>query len=317
MPPDVCFKCAAKLPNHGDFVVCQGCSCGYHYECSISSATYSSMGIKKKAGWRCENCREKRRAKEDDSPSIESQKNPSEALKISSEISEIKSILVGLSEQMRDVVQSQKFLSAQYDDIKSGQDRIGSQLEQVEKRMGEIMEREKVRDTEIEELSRRIALLEQGDNDRKLELHGIDEIPGVNIEEIIFEIANKLEIKLESSDLESIYRVNNKQRDQSRPVLIQFVSRKKCTEFKEKKRTTLINRDLDRRASERKIYIYEYLSNYHKRLLWETKQYAKKNGFRYVWIQNGKILIRRNEGSKIYRIQENADLNKINDLRKN
>ncbi|GJQ79564.1 hypothetical protein Trydic_g16410 [Trypoxylus dichotomus] len=108
--------------------------------------------------------------------------------------------------------------------------------------MGEIMERENVRDTEIEELSRRIALLEQGDNDRKLELHGVDEIPGVNIEEIIFEIAIKLQIKLESSDLESIYRVNNKQRDQSRPVLIQFVSRKKCTEFKERKRTILIFR---------------------------------------------------------------------------
>ncbi|GJQ78640.1 hypothetical protein Trydic_g11744 [Trypoxylus dichotomus] len=260
---------------------------------------------------------EKRRAKEDDPPSIESQKNPSETLKISSEISEIKSILVGLSEQKRGVVQSQQFLSAQYDDIKSGQDRIGSQLKQVEKRMGEIMEREKVRDTEIEELSRRIALLEQGGNDRKLELHGVDEIPGVNIEEIIFEIANKLEIKLESSDLESIYRVNNKQRDQSRPVLVQFVSRKKCTEFKEKKRTILINRDLDRRDSKRKIYIYEYLSNYHKRLLWDTKQYVKKNGFRYVWVQNGKILIRRNEGSKIYQIQQNADLNKINDIRKN
>ncbi|GJQ83588.1 hypothetical protein Trydic_g10122 [Trypoxylus dichotomus] len=99
------------------------------------------MGNRKKAGWRCGNCREKRRAKEDDSPSIESLNNPSETLKISSEISEIKSILVGLSEQMSGVVQSQQFLSAQYDDIKSGQDRIGSQLEQVEKRMGVIMER--------------------------------------------------------------------------------------------------------------------------------------------------------------------------------
>ncbi|GJQ79366.1 hypothetical protein Trydic_g16226 [Trypoxylus dichotomus] len=147
------------------------------------------MGNKKKAGWRCESCREKRRAKEDDPPSIESLKNPSETLKISSEISEIKSILVRLSEQMKGVVQSQQFLSAQYDDIKSGQNRIGSQLEQVEKRMGEIMVRAKVRDTEIEELSRRITLLKQGDNDRKLELHGVDEIPGVNIKEIIFGIA--------------------------------------------------------------------------------------------------------------------------------
>ncbi|GJQ73169.1 hypothetical protein Trydic_g1794 [Trypoxylus dichotomus] len=160
------------------------------YECSISCATYNSMGNKKKTGWRCENCREKRRPKEDDPPSIESLKNPSDTLKISSEISEIKSILVGLSEQMRGVVQSQQFLSVQYDDIKSSQDRIGSQLEQVEKRMGEITEREQVRDTEIEELSRRVALLEQGDNDRKLELHGVDEIPGMNIEEIIFEITS-------------------------------------------------------------------------------------------------------------------------------
>jgi len=45
------------------------------------------------------------------------------------------------------------------------------------------------------------------------------------------------------------------------------------------------------------LYINENLTQARKRLLWLTKQDAKKLKYDYVWTMNGKVYIRKDESS--------------------
>lgn len=56
-----------------------------------------------------------------------------------------------------------------------------------------------------------------------------------------------------------------------------------------------------------KIYFNEYLSINRRRLLYKTKLFAKENAFKFVWVRDGAILMKKNEGSKIVHINQYTD----------
>ncbi|KAK9754915.1 hypothetical protein QE152_g936 [Popillia japonica] len=55
-----------------------------------------------------------------DSSSMDVTLAPNEMLKVRSELADVKSILIELRDQMKEIIKSQQFLSAQYDEIKGG-----------------------------------------------------------------------------------------------------------------------------------------------------------------------------------------------------
>ena len=50
-------------------------------------------------------------------------------------------------------------------------------------------------------------------------------------------------------------------------------------------------------AGMQRLYVNENLTQSRKRLLWQTKQAAKTRDYSYIWTQNGKIYVRKNENS--------------------
>lgn len=60
-----------------------------------------------------------------------------------------------------------------------------------------------------------------------------------------------------------------------------------------------------------KIYINNHLTKFRRLLLWKTKTLAKKKGYKYVWMNSTDILVRKDENTKVTRIYDENDLNKI------
>ncbi|KAK9753024.1 Baculovirus FP protein [Popillia japonica] len=169
----------------------------------------------------------------------------------------------------------------------------------------------KVRDAKIEELSDRILELERKDSEKKIELHGVEERDGEKLEEVVIGVVGKLNIRLETADIDQVYRQKKRQTDRDRHIVVQFVSGKKCNEIKNKKRTNITNRDIMRNGTDNKIFIYEHLSSFYKKLFWDAKQRARNADWKYVWIQNGHIFARKNDGSKIFQVRQAKDLDRI------
>lgn len=60
-----------------------------------------------------------------------------------------------------------------------------------------------------------------------------------------------------------------------------------------------------------KIYINNHLTKFRRLLLWKTKTLAKEKGYKYVWMNSTDILVRKDENTKVTRIYDENDLNKI------
>lgn len=61
------------------------------------------------------------------------------------------------------------------------------------------------------------------------------------------------------------------------------------------------------------IYVNEHLTKYFRELMWQAKTRKTENGeklYKFVWFKDSKLLVRRNDTSKIERIRSNNDLYK-------
>lgn len=312
MSTSKCAKCSGMLSEEGSFVVCKGCNGRYHYECSVSSSTYNAMGHKKRVAWRCYVCRESRKnVGDEDAETSDVNAAVLENEKLKNELSEIKSILAGLQRGVADIMESQRFISNNYDEIKKSQDRIEHEFKNINNRISAMADDNKDRDKRMDDLANRMYELEQLQYGNKLEIHGVVEKDGENCAQLITKIAKKLDIGLSLNDLDFVERTKPARSTGVRPIIVHFRSLAKCTEIKARKRTTVLNNEIVDTSTGGRIFINEYLSPYYKRLFWEVRQKAKNVNWKYTWIQNGKILIRKDDSSKIYNISCPSQLDTI------
>ena len=57
-----------------------------------------------------------------------------------------------------------------------------------------------------------------------------------------------------------------------------------------------------------RIYICEHITKIRRHLLYKTKEAAIEKLYKYVWINDSDILIRKDDQSKVFRIRELGDI---------
>jgi Baculovirus FP protein len=170
------------------------------------------------------------------------------------------------------------------------------------------------KDRVIEALTIQVNSLDQYGRKKNIEITNIEEKRGENIEEIVLNLAEKLDVDLAAHEIESAHRLPTRNADKVAPIIVQFASRKKRDQFLEKKKTVVSSNLLTGGTSEvgeRKVYINENLAPFYKELFWKTKQRAKDAGYKFVWIKRGRIFVKKNETEPLLHIHALTDLNKI------
>lgn len=56
------------------------------------------------------------------------------------------------------------------------------------------------------------------------------------------------------------------------------------------------------------IFINEHLSYGTKLILKQAKDMAKQNGFKYVWVRDGRVLVRKSDRSSVISISSDDDV---------
>ncbi|KAK9685104.1 Baculovirus FP protein [Popillia japonica] len=203
-----------------------------------------------------------------------------------------------------------QFISAKYDEMKSGQGKIEKQLKKFDETIIRLISQDKVKEAKFEELSEGIAELEKRDSETKIEIHGLEEFAEDNLGETVVKLIEKLDVNVDRSEIDVVERMKSKQTGKPRPIVVRFKSVRACNAVKAKKRAVLTNQDITRVRFTKRVIIYEHLSS-DKKLLWQTKEKAREVGWKYVWSQNGQILIRKDDGSRIFQVECGDSLNTI------
>lgn len=172
-------------------------------------------------------------------------------------------------------------------------------------------------------LEERVAYLEIKEKENNVELYGLQGIENESVESCVKKIADQLgmdhgkisEIKWVGANTAAA--VAKKQRDNSarakpRPVVITLSTRDARNQWLATRKThKLTNDDVFENGDNQRIYVNEDLTNYTRNLLWTAKN-ELKSLFRYIWVQNGRVLMRKDDPqeTKIRVIRTLHDINK-------
>lgn len=179
-------------------------------------------------------------------------------------------------------------------------------------------------------LNEQLRVREQQGRINNLEISGIPISKSENLNNIIHNIAAKVGFTLLPTDIDYIHRVrrfnsagndNTKKTDGSGirdsssipNIIVRFSQRLRKNEMlaavRARRNLTTVDAGLDGPSSP--IYVSDHLAPHNKLLNKRTRLLAKQKDYKYVWLSDCKILVRKNDASKVQLVSSEADLSKI------
>ncbi|KAJ2942679.1 hypothetical protein O0L34_g2149 [Tuta absoluta] len=163
----------------------------------------------------------------------------------------------------------------------------------------------------VSSLNQEISIKEQWLRLNNLEIKGIPLQKNENLFDIICAIGIYIQYPITKEQINFVSRVQSA--DKNKPVIVCFTSRYTKENFIAKARShrELTARDVGFHNNAGRVYINDHLTRENKILLNQTKEVANGKGYQFKWVQQCKILVRKNETSPILHIQTSEDLKKI------
>ncbi|CAB0008861.1 unnamed protein product [Nesidiocoris tenuis] len=298
---DSCSVCKANVTNNDKAVLCDGkCHLWFHISCiGLSEKTYQELQEEDK--WFCKTC-EPGPPRTNNSSSIDFDDQHPAITKIGSTLNQITS---SLSELQRSVV----YQSSQYDQFYQEMKNMQAENTRISNDMTTVKESVRKLNTDGEYLKKRINHLEQVILSNELEIQGI---PGNNSDkdiDIFVKICEHIKVKFDERDITSIRRIKpTRQKMGHSTIIVAFrdsVVRQKILESK-KTTPSLMLKDIGI-DSPGKLFLNERLTPANRQLYWLARQ-TKTLGFKFCWIKNGNIFIRKNENTPLIKITDEKDI---------
>lgn len=285
----VCSICTNKVNNQRKAIKCSEKACARvcHQECLGQGNIAES--------WRCRECTE---------PSL---------VDLMREVKKLSNI-------NRDMAESLNSCHEKIDDLNALIKNQESKIIECESKVDALSVKCTSLEKENAELKISLNNQEQFTRLNSVEIYGIPEIKEENLLTTVSYVYKALNVKLDISDIDYCYRIN-KPLTSMEPggIFLRFLSRLKKDEFinAKKIRKTLnlsdINIEWARNVNDTKkpIYINESLTNANRTLFSKCREFKKKQDIKFLWIKNGKILMRKSESAKVYVINSVRDLNDV------
>lgn len=239
--------------------------------------------------------------------------------KIEELISDLKSTLTDrsneLDQKLQKVIDSQSFLSQQYDNFRKVMDNIMKDNVDLRKENVILTKRASVMETEITQARNEINDLEQYGRRSMLEIAGIPRSSKEDAEEIVLDLCKSMNVKVKPEDIEACHRISPRD---TASIIVKFCTRKTRDKVMAQrntlkgKKTHDLNLVLESKSAY--VYINESLTKKNKEIFSATLNFKKENHYKYIWTRNGTIYIRKSDNCKALRIRNNLDLEKIGKL---
>jgi hypothetical protein len=230
-----------------------------------------------------------------------------------SKITELAEKLGGLKyikEQSDDMLKNYAFLSVRYDDQQKQMQEILAENKAMRDEMSVIMNTLADVQKENRHLKQKIDDMEQYSRNANIEIAGVPETPGEIPETIMTTIAQKLNVKVEKTDIEAAHRVPSQQNP--KPLVVRFKERRVRDAVYEKARKERLSaKDLCSTFAETPIFVNEHLTPERKRLIVEARIKRTALKYKYLWTRSGTIYMKKDDNSLPVKISSNEDLCKL------
>ncbi|KAL4706791.1 hypothetical protein ACJJTC_018172 [Scirpophaga incertulas] len=351
MAPKVkhCAGCSKKIINR-EFLSCSYCADVYDIECvNYSGKQFMLMNKNEKDNWKCPVCKSKQRKLDNTNTPVQgsrlhlspdmisdnplevnitqrkpqSKKNKQLLSPSTSPLEDDDALLaiirreIKLSNELvalRDIRNSMEFLSADYD-------RVKTELSDLQEKLSSTTKEYSALTNKMTDVSDRLNLLEQHARETNIEIGGVPENKSENLLSFMRQLCKVVSVPLSETDILTGTRVRKITEDSARPrsIIIKLQSIRKRDEilaavsaFNKKNQNDKLNTSqLGYGEKKSPVYVSEHLSPYNKKLHATTRKAARDKCYKYVWIRNGRIFVRKDDQTPAKQIRCYDSLNNL------
>lgn len=314
--PTNCKKCARKIERKSPGLVCAGaCASIYHARCVGLSDSELNHFNSPGTYWNCPDCRTLTA-----STSIIAVDNnePTEGA-VNTDILFI----------LKDIQANIKSLNNKYDNLQSTVNAINNQISYLSAELATL----KIKANEVdalklktesmekdfEVLNRRLEDLDLYSRKSNIEIQGVHEMDGENIFNIVENIASSIGCPVTPSVIDKAHRVASfSDKKKHKNIIVKFTTHHLRDNFiaayhtAKKKQTGPYKPGLKLDSFNDPIFVNEHLTKIKRSLLKKARDICKERGYRYCWVRDAVIKVRKNNDTKPVIINSILDLDKIN-----
>lgn len=207
-----------------------------------------------------------------------------------------------------DISKCMEFLSVKYDEMKASLDRCEQERKKHLSYIGALEDR--------------VEYLERNSRNTSIEIRNVPQTPSENKQSLVNIVKNiglAVESSIEDCDIKDTFRYRSKSASTAaHPIVVEFTTTRvkdkilsMIKQFRNNKKTILTTSlaKIDTRGAP--IFISESLSPRTKKIYAMARKFGSDNGYRFCWTAHGFVYLRKLEGAKAFRINNEEDLQRM------
>lgn len=314
---DKCKNCVKVISGRSLKLQCVDCKSFFHGGCVGMSKEDIDFIQSENQIWRCESCNKNRRA---------SMRVETELDKNIPDLSDVMKLLQEMRQESKEQTRNLEHelgtsIELCHKTISDLRQTIELQSESLNK-YKDLYDKLYVEHNKLQlkviDLENRYDDSEQYSRLNTVEINGIPEQMNENLLGLIQKVGNCLDLQINEDTVDACHRLGSKRVGEERPrgIVVKFTRRIIKDELLTKRRVkrNLNTSDMDLPGPARVVYINESLTPTRRRIFNEVRVIKKEKGFTFVWVRNGKILVRPSEGDKVTVVTNWSDVEKLRKL---
>lgn len=296
-----CKVCLKAVKTSQVKIKCNDCESLCHGACVNMSQNDIDFLLNSGDVFRCEQCKQERRT----SMRVETELNKGE---INSKV--IYDLLLEMrNESKKQIKDLENELGKSLEMCHQDNTALKSKLEEQSVLLKKFESNYNMIKQENEQLSNKIKSLEAYIDDMEqysrancLEINGVIEESNEDIIGVVKKIGETLGVQIDSNGIDACHRLGAKRSDRTRGIIVKFTRRVIKDEILSKRRARRNFNTKDIGITDRPadvIYINENLTQARKRVFNAAREMKRKDMLKYVWVRNGKVLVRADEGERV------------------
>lgn len=290
-------------------ILCSECSDEFHGKCVKMSQEDVNFLNEDGKVWRCDPCNRIRRK------SMRLEYSGAEG---GVTLESIMTMLREMQEeQMKNVTDFNKSYEALHSKLEENTNTLKCGMEKIENYIKEIdnLKRENTAlKSKVVDLEARVDDLEDYARRNCLEIQGVPEEKEENVMNVVKKVGKALDMQIDDLMIDACHRIGRKtDREHPRGIIVKFVRRmdkEMLMKHRRDKKRDFSTRHLDL-PSDSPIYLNDSLSPAKRKLLALARHVRKERNYKYLWLRNGHILLRKEEGKNVIEIKTQADLSEL------
>ncbi|XP_036322113.1 uncharacterized protein LOC118736121 [Rhagoletis pomonella] len=220
------------------------------------------------------------------------------------------------SKAMRKIKESQQHISDTFDDLRKEIDRLVEENKTIKKELKELKTSGENVKTKMRKLERDLLTVKQKQNTNNIIITNMPKIPNTDLKEAVIKIAAQVKANITKDNIIDVYQNENK-KFKTYPIIVKMNNQElitKCIDFRKRNEIIDFNKiapNLNINMRGKNINVYQLMEKEFSSVFKKVKQEAKAKGYKYVWIKDAKVLVRKDDNSATILVEEMEDLKKL------